>query len=211
MEFTGIVRDAFTERGHYAVSCDLSPSETPGPHHQGEIIDYLGATENFWDLIIAHPPCTYHAHSSVRWLMGETPAIQKPGVMYGGDRWVEWEKACDFFLHFLTLPNRIQGVKICVENPVPHGYSLEKVGKYTQLIQPWQFGHRQMKRTALWLRGLPMLMPTFVVGPPPTSPIARRAWADVHREGPGANRQADRSRTFLGIAEAMAQQWGGQV
>lgn len=201
-EFTGVVRDAFRERGHDAMSCDLLPTEHSGPHYQGDVRNIL---HDDWDLIIAHPECTYHCLSSVRWLM-DAPANPKPGVNYGGNRWVAWEEACNFFLEFLSLPDR---TKVCVENPKPHGYSLGRLGRYTQIIQPWQFGHQEIKGTALWLRGLPPLVPTVIVGPPPLDPIARRAWAEVHRATPGPDRQKDRSRTYLGIAEAMAQQWGG--
>jgi hypothetical protein len=209
-EFTGAVRDAFADRGHYAVSCDLIPSETPGEHHVGDARAFLDETLGFWDVVIAHPECTYHAHSSVRWLM-DRPDHPKAGVNYVGERWIEWEAAVDFFSFFLSLPERKPGLKVCVENPVPHGYTAAKVGRYSQTIQPWQFGHRQMKRTALWLRNLPHRMPTCVVGPPPRNPTARKDWADVHRAAPGKERKKDRSRTYLGIAEAMAQQWGGQV
>lgn len=133
-------------------------------------------------------------------------------MAYVGDRWLLWQEACNFFRLFLDLPNRHKGIKVCVENPVPHGYTLANVGPYTQTVQPWQFGHQEIKRTCFWLKNLPLLQPTAIVGPPPKDPELKKAWAVVHRTGPGKHRKADRSRTYIGIAEAVAAQWGtGEV
>ena len=181
-EVSGIVREAFRARGHEAVSCDLTPSEQPGPHYTGDVGDLLGED---WDLLIAHPPCTYLANSGVRWLSEDV------------DRWAHLETACQFFnqLWAATIP------RSCVENPIPHKHAVQRLigGRPMQIIQPWQFGHGETKATGLWLKGLPWLVPTEVVaGREPR----------IHRLSPGPDRARLRSRTYPGIGEAMAAQWG---
>lgn len=180
-EFSGVVRDAFRRLGHDATSCDLLPSEAPGPHIQADCltVDWSG-----YDLIIAHPPCTYLCNSGVCWLKKDP------------NRRSQMEAACTFFNAILSIPCP----RIAIENPVPHGYAVAKIGKYTQTIQPWQFGHGESKRTCLWLRGLPPLTPTNIV----TGRVQR-----CHLEAPGPDRWKRRSVTYQGIADAMAQQWGG--
>ena len=180
-EFSGVVRDAFAALGHDAWSCDLLPSERQGNHIQDDVLKHL---DDGWDLMIAHPPCTYLANSGVRWLH------EKEG------RWELMREAAEFFRTLLNAD--IQ--RIAVENPIPHRYALEIIGKkYDQIIQPWQFGHGETKATCLWLKRLPKLKPTRIV-----SGRDNR----VHREPPGRDRWKSRSRSFAGIAEAMAQQWG---
>jgi hypothetical protein len=179
-EFSGVVRDAFRSRGHDAISCDLLPTEAPGPHHQGDVLSLLRQP---WDLVVAHPPCTRLANSGVRWL-------------HERDLWDELDEACDFFRACLDA----NAPRVCVENPVMHGYAMGRIGVgYTQTIQPWQYGHGETKRTCLWLKGLPPLTPTDVVD-------GREA--RVHRASPGPDRWRERSRTYAGIAAAMADQWG---
>ena len=173
-EFSGTVRDAFTRRGHYAVSCDLLPSETPGPHHQGDVRDILGDS---WDLMIAHPPCTHLAVSGARWFK---------------DKQAEQAEALDFVRLLLDAPIP----RIALENPV--SIISSKIRKPDQIIQPWQFGHGETKATCLWLKGLPPLQPTDIV---------EGRTARVHRMPPGPDRWKERSRTYGGIAEAMAAQW----
>ena len=188
-EFSGIVRDAFIARGHYAKSVDLLPTERPGPHYQGDILDFIKST-NGWDLMIAHPPCTYLTNSGVRWLYGGK------GTVPDEERWYHMEQAASFFYRLLNanIP------KIAVENPVMHKYAIEIIGrKQDQIIQPWQFGHGETKGTGLWLKNLPKLVPTNIVdGRKPR----------VHSASPGPNRWKERSITYTGIAEAMAEQWG---
>lgn len=184
-EFSGIVRDAFIARGHDAVSCDLLPSERPGPHHQGDVLPLLGAG---WDLMIAHPPCTYLANSGVRWLYENGEQNE--------ERWYEMWEGARFFRELLNadIP------RIAVENPVMHGYARRIVGRgQDQCVQPWQFGHGETKATCLWLKNLPPLVPTNIV------PEREQR---VHKMPPGPERWRERSRTFPGIAEAMADQWG---
>ena len=177
-EFSGVVRDAFIAAGHDAVSCDLMPSEKPGPHITGNVTQLLNDS---WDLMIAHPPCTYICNSGVRWLHS------RPG------RWELLNEAKIFFNLFLNSDIE----KIAIENPIPHKYA--ELPKYTQIIQPWQFGHGETKKTCLWLKNLPLLAPSDIVD---------GRFDRIHRMSPSKHRSQDRSRTYQGIADAMADQWG---
>jgi hypothetical protein len=183
-EYSGIVRDAFLEKGVEAISCDILPCESERQdsdefHYQGDVRDILYQN---WDMIIAHPPCTRLANSGVMW-------IQKRNL------WDELDEGCDFFNLFLYHPCE----RICVENPVIHKYALERIGKsYDQKIQPWQFGHPEKKGICLWLKGLPPLEPTQIV---------ETREARVHNIGQQKNRAKMRSRFFEGVAKAMADQW----
>ena len=176
-EFSGRVRDAFLARGHDAMSCDLLPTEVPGPHYQGDVRDVL---PDGWDLLVAHPPCTHLAVS---------------GARHFHRKKAEQAEALDFVRMLLAAPVP----RIALENPV--SVISSQIRKPDQIIQPWQFGHGEVKATCLWLVGLPPLMPTFVV--------AGRE-ARVHRMPPGPDRWKERSRTFQGVADAMADQWGGR-
>lgn len=179
-EYSAIVREAFTRGGHDAMSCDLLPTEVPGKHYQGDVRDVLYQS---WDLVIAHPPCTYLSNSGVRWL------YEKPG------RWELMREGAEFFKLFLDID-----VPYAVENPVMHKHAVAIVGRgHDQTVQPWQFGHGETKRTCFWLNGLPPLQPTNIVD-------GREA--RVHRMAPGPERQKERSRFFTGIADAMVSQWG---
>lgn len=184
-EYSGTVRDTFLRHGHDAYSCDLLPSETPGPHFQTDAQEFFHP-EWEWDLIIAHPPCTYIAVSGARW-MKDNP-----------DRAEKAEKALDFFLACLNAPAKM----VCVENPVSAASS--RVRKPDQIIQPWQFGHEETKTTCLWLRGLPKLKPTRV--------CARRdknlTPSGQNNLPPSKDRWKLRAKTYEGVAEAMAAQWG---
>jgi hypothetical protein len=178
-EFSGIVREAFKRRGHDAWSCDLLDTEIPGQHIKGDV---LGILNDGWDLMLAHPPCTYLANSGVRWLREQNGRFNK------------MEDACDFWLALWTSPIEL----IAIENPIPHKYARERIGKYDQIIQPWQFGHPETKATCLWLHGLPKLQPTNIV-----EGREGRVW----KEPPGPDRWKNRSRTYAGIANAAADQW----
>jgi hypothetical protein len=183
-EFSGIVRDAFLAAGHDAMSCDLLPTERPGPHYVGSVIDVISAG---WDLMVAHPPCTYLANSGVRWLYGGK------GTIRDEHRWHQMRSASYFFKRLLDddIP------RIAIENPIMHRHA--GIRKPDQIIQPWQFGHPETKATGLWLKGLPLLVPTNIVdGREPR----------VHHASPGPDRWKERSRTLTGIAAAMAEQWG---
>lgn len=186
-EYSGRVRDAFIARGHDAMSCDFLPTESPGPHYQGDVCDVLG---DGWDLMIAHPTCTYMSRSGMRWLKDQPPL--KSGKPVGAVRRELLRESLEFFELLLNAPIP----RIAVENPRSHLIPVPA----TQYIQPWQFGHGELKETGLWLRGLPPLVPTNIVdGREPR----------IHRMGPSATRWKDRSRTYAGIADAMASQWGG--
>lgn len=174
-EFSGIVREAFAARGHDAWSCDLLDTEIPGQHIIGDCRDYL---EDFWHLLVCHPPCTHLAVSGARWFK---------------DKRAEQEAALDFVRVLLDAPID----RIALENPI--SVISSRIRRPDQIIQPWMFGHGETKATCLWLKNLPPLVPTNLV-----SGRENR----VHRMPPGENRWKDRSRTFTGIAKAMAEQWG---
>jgi len=174
-EFSGVVRDAFIAAGHDAVSCDLLPTERPGPHIQGDVLEVL---EDGWDLMIAHPPCTHLAVSGARWFK---------------DKKTEQEESLDFVRKLLAAPIP----KIALENPI--SIISSRIRKPDQIIQPWQFGHGEIKASCLWLKGLVPLHPTDIVeGREPR----------VANMGPSSDRGKLRSVTLQGIADAMAHQWG---
>lgn len=176
-EFSGVVRDAFIARGHDAISCDLLPTERPGPHYPGDVRHILYKD---WDLIIAHPPCTHLSNSGARWFKEK----QADG------RQIE---AVNFFMLFTNLPAKM----VAIENPI--GIMSTVYRKPDQIIQPWQYGHGETKATCLWLKGLPLLIPTDYV--PGRKPV-------VHHMAPGPDRSKNRAKTYQGIAHAMADQWG---
>ena len=190
-EFSGTVRRAFTARGHDAWSCDLLPAEDGSNRHiVGDARDLLN---DGWDLLmVAHPPCTRLCNSGVPWLTKAPPGRTL------ADMWAELETGAALFSAFWNAPIP----RIAVENPVMHKHAKALIEGYAppaQSVQPWQYGHGEVKRTCLWLRGLPVLTPTDVVD-------GREA--RVHRMPPGPNRGKERSRFFSGIADAMADQWG---
>ena len=196
-EFSGTVRDAFIGRGHDAMSCDILPTEAPGPHYEGNVLDIL---DHGWDLMVAHPPCTYLTNSGAKHLYRKMK--KENGVCF--TRWRNMINGIDLFRKLLEadIP------KIAIENPIMHGHAKSLINiNQSQTIQPWQFGHKEMKATCLWLKGLPLLEPTNIVGPPPNNPEERKSWAKVHRQPPGPNRWKLRSKTYQGIANAMSHQW----
>lgn len=182
-ETSGKVREAFRSRGHDAWSCDLLPSDDGSRHHYQ--IDVREVMAMGWDLAIFHPPCTRLCNSGVRWLNER-------------NLWNELQEGADLFAACLNAPIP----RVAVENPVMHRHAKERIAGYvefTQSIQPWQFGHGEVKRTCLWLRNLPPLVPTQVV---------EGREARIHKASPGADRWKLRSETYQGIADAMADQWG---
>lgn len=190
-EYSGVVRDAFLAAGHDAISCDLLPTDVPGPHYQGDVLDLLA---DDWDLMIAHPPCTYLCSSGLHWNK------RVPG------RAEQTEAALEFVKRLLYAPIP----KIAVENPI--GAIGTRIKKATQTIHPWQFGHDASKATCLWLKGLPGLIPTEIVEPRIVN--GKKRWGNQtdsgqNRLGPSEDRWKIRSTTYKGIAEAMAAQWGG--
>jgi hypothetical protein len=179
-EYSGVVRDAFAARGHDAWSCDLLPSEKPGNHMMGDVTSLLDLG---WDLIIAHPPCTYLCNSGVRWLH------ERP------DRWDAMGGGAEFFRLFLNAPCP----RIAIENPIMHKHAKALIGVgQSQVVHPWQFGHPESKATCLWLKGLPLLTPTNIV---------EGREGKCHKTPPSIDRGKIRSRTYEGIGAAFAAQW----
>jgi hypothetical protein len=179
-EYSGVVRDAFIAAGHDAMSCDLLPTDVPGPHYQGDVRDVLG---DGWDLMVAHPPCDHLAVSGARWF----PQKRADGRQWG---------AIEFFMQIVNAPIP----RMAIENPI--GIMSTRYRKPDQIIQPWQFGHGETKATCLWLEGLPLLQPTNVV-----DGRENRIW----KMPPSPTRWKERSRTYQGIADAMAAQWGKEA
>ena len=191
-EFSGQVRRAFAARGHDAWSCDIIPAEDRSNRHiVGDVRNHL---DDGWDLLcVFHPPCTRLCNSGVRWLSAPPPGRSLD------EMWAELDEAAALFSTLWNAPVP----RVCVENPVMHRHAKARIVGYAppaQSVQPWQFGHGETKRTCLWLRDLPPLTPTAIVeGRTPR----------VHHMPPGPDRWKERSRTYAGIADAMADQWGG--
>ena len=217
-EFSGIVRDAFIKRGHDAISCDLLPSASPGPHIQGDVEDVL---EDGWDMLIAFPPCTYLCSSGLHW----------NGRVAGREQ--KTHEAMLFVFNLLGEGSIAHDIpRIALENPI--GRISTAYRKPDQIIQPYQFGHDASKQTCLWLKGLPKLQPTCEIAPiygcrcgarfalelgkhgcPSCAgeQTARFIWGNQtptgqNKLGPSPTRWKDRSITYQGIADAMAEQWG---
>lgn len=211
-EYSGTVRDAFIAAGHEALSCDLLPTDVAGPHYQGDVRDILG---DGWDLMIAHPPCTYLSVSGMHWT---TRGLRDAQLT---------EDALDFVNILLNAPID----RIAIENPI--SVISSRIRKPNQIINPYQFGHDASKKTCLWLRNLPTLVPTDIVEPRWTccgldipdgagkygclncngEKVARPRWANQTNSGqnrlsPSQDRWKIRSETYAGIAKAMAEQWG---
>ena len=188
-ESSGVVRDAFRARGHFAMSCDLLSAERPGPHHQGDVRELLNQE---WDLLIAHPPCTYLSVSGMHWT---TRGLRDPKLT---------EDALGLVRLFMDAPIE----RIAIENPV--SVISSRIRKPDQIIQPYQFGHDASKKTCLWLKNLPLLRPTEMVEPRMVNGKPR--WANQTDSGqnklpPSKDRWKLRSKTYEGIADAMAKQW----
>lgn len=190
-EFSGIVREAFRKRGHDAWSCDLLETEIPGQHIKGDVLNILN---DGWDMMIAFPPCTYLTTTANR------SFLNNPG------RWKKRLEAMIFVYHLMNADIE----KIAIENPV--GVISSHIRKPDQIIQPYEFGHPVSKRTCLWLKNLPELKSTDVVEPEWINPksggkrMSKTHYKNGHSGGPG-ERSKNRSRTYQGIADAMANQW----
>ena len=185
-EYSGKVRDAFAKLGHDAMSCDIIPTDAPGKHYQGDVMDIL---HDGWDLMIAHPPCTYLSNAGARFLY--------PKGILNNERLQKGLEAKVFFmaLYNANIP------RICIENPTPS--KVYGLPQYSQTIQPYEYGHPFQKRTNLWLKGLPNLTPTKIVEERQSSKVP----GNWFNKG-GKDRQKNRAETFQGIADAMAEQWG---
>ena len=188
-EYSGIVREAFTKRGHDAWSCDLLPTDQPSDKHiQGDVLEIIN---DGWDLIIAHPPCTHLSLSGAKyWAEKRADGRQQAAIKFVEDI---WDADCP---------------RICIENPVGALTKHSKLGKATQYINPFEFGHAEQKRTGLWLKGLPKLKGTKFID---VKGLPKKERHRLHWLPPSKDRWKIRSTTFQGIADAMADQWGGLV
>lgn len=185
-EYSGTVRDAFAKLGHDAWSCDILPTDAPGQHYQCDIMDVISGG---WDLMIAHPPCTYLSNAGARFLY--------PKGVLNNERLQKGLVAKELFMSLYDA----NIAKICIENPIAS--TVFGLPKYEQIVQPYEYGHPVQKRTCLWLKGLHKLIPTNIVLERQSSKIA----GNWFNKG-GIDRQKNRAKTFQGIADAMAQQWG---
>ncbi len=185
-EFSGIVRDAFIAKGHNAISCDILPSERPGPHIQNDVLSEINES---YDLLIAHPPCTYLCSSGLHWNK------RRP------ERMRETHKAQLFFLALAHAPID----RIAIENPVGCMSSIFR--KPDQYIQPYEFGHPESKKTGLWLKNLPPLKPTNILPKPECGYWGNQTPSGQNKLGPSKTRAMDRARTYEGVAKAMSDQW----
>jgi site-specific DNA-cytosine methylase len=183
-EYSGAVRDAFINNGHDAMSCDLLPTDVDGPHYQGDVFDVIN---DGWDLMIAHPPCTHLAVSGARWFK---------------DKVKEQAESLEFVRRLMDAPID----KIVIENPI--SIISSRIRKPEQIIQPWMFGHPEAKATCLWLKGLPTLSATDVLTKPECGYWSNQTPSGQNKLGPSKDRWKERSKTYQGIATAMANQWG---
>ena len=192
-EYSGTVRDAFLKAGHDAMSCDLLPTDVPGPHYQGDVFDVIN---NGWDMVIAHPPCTYLSRAGARW-------TYKSGKL-NNDRYIKGLLAKDFFLKLLN----VDCTYVAIENPTP--MKVFELPPHSQVVQPYQFGHPFSKRTLLWLKNLPQVIPTNVLKdftPYLPSNTGGKKRGQSFSRGTSKNWKQS-AKTFQGIADAMAAQWG---
>lgn len=184
-EYSAVERTAFEAKGYDVTSCDLLDTEKPGKHYKGNVFDII---DQGWDMMIAHPPCTYLCNSGVRWLYNKDGSVNQ-------DRYEKMFHAAQFFNELLRAPIK----HIAIENPIMHKHAKALITHtHTQVIQPYQFGHGETKATCLWLKNLPKLTYTDVV--------AGRVHR-IHTMKPGKERSKERSRSYPGIAAAMADQW----
>ncbi len=204
---------AFRQLGFIATSCDLQPCSGGHPewHVQDDIRNYMAKKKAA--AVVAHPTCTEMANSGVRWFASTDPRdgyewSEKYGVYLIADpaKWQRLEEGCEFFNYFVDYGKA--GNNIMIENPIHHRYAKERVREQDQIIQPWEHGHKKMKATCLWQYGLPLLEKSNVVGPPPKDRELRKSWQDVWLASPGPNRAKLRSKTYPGIAKAIAKQYG---
>lgn len=186
-EFSGVVRDAFARRGHEAWSFDLLPTEAAGNHIQGDVLHHLSGG---WDLMIAHPDCTYLCSSGMHWTVR---GLRDPNLT---------EAALEFVRKLMDAPIE----RIALENPI--GCISTRIRKPDQIIQPWQFGHPESKATCLWLKNLPPLKPSKICKNPESGRWENQTSSGQNKLGPSPDRWKQRARTYPGIAESMAEQWG---
>jgi hypothetical protein len=200
-EFSGVFRRAFRALGHDAWSCDLLPPEDGSEFHiQDDALKIVCLP--WWDVLIAHPVCKYLANSGAKHLYIGMKAANGPSE----ERWEEMRKGAEFYNRFRNCDI----AKKAIENPIMHGHARDLCGEVTQYVQPWWFGEPFFKATGWYLEGLPNLVSTNRLTPPKPGTPEHKQWSAVHRMPPGPNRGHERSRSFTGMAEAAATQWGSQ-
>jgi len=199
-EYSGVVRESFKAKGYNAWSCDFFPTDIIGQHYTGDVFKFIETCGIKFDLMVGHPPCTYLTNSSVSALHSENKSTDT--VLYGKERWKAMFEGAMFFNKLTNIPIP----KICIENPIPHKYAREYIGKYTQIIQPWMFGHMESKATCLWLKGLPKLVETNNVKEAMMK-LPKRERQRLHYLPPSKDRWKLRSITYSGIGQAMAEQF----
>lgn len=191
-EESQVVTEQFILLGYDAMSCDKNYDGAKGlPHYRGDVRDLL---KEYFDLVIFHPVCKYITNSGVRWLDTDIT------------RWKNMYEGCQFF----NLRHQFNSPHVGTENPIPHKYAVGYIGMYDQIFQPYNFGHKEMKATCLWLKNLPKLKYTSDLQRPKTAQ-ERKEWSKVHRMPPGKDRERLRSVTYEGIAKAMAEQWSEYI
>ena len=198
-EYSGIVREEFKKLGHDTWSCDILDTEIPGNHFKGDVLEHLNKD---WDLIIAHPPCTYLSNAGACRLYPEKGKLDM-------ERYEKGLIAKDFFMKFYNH----SCTKIAIENPVSS--RIFELPKYSQEIQPYEFGHPYTKKTRLWLKGLPKLKPTNIIDKSEVKTFIESGTSRYKNTNKNKNRYVargskDRSKFWSGIAQAMAQQWGNE-
>lgn len=216
-ECSGRVREALRAKGHTVISVDLDPAEDESPYHvQGDVLEYLDKHAGSIDMMIGHPPCTYLANSGARWLYNKVQMRHGPdewdAKAVDVTRWLAMENGAKFFAQLFMQPIP----KIAVENPIMHVHARAQIEKLigqstnTHFVQPWWFGDPAFKATGFTLKGLPPLVKSAdALTPPPIhDKIGRKAWSVIHQMPPSKTRGKDRSRTFPGVARAIAEQWG---
>ena len=195
-ERSGKIRDAFIRLGYDAVSCDLMPTRSPGPHIEGDVLEVLG---DGWDMMIAHPVCRYLTNAGVRWLYEDSNDCTAE------ERWIRMRRGVEFYLALRNAPIKYKAI----ENPIMHCHARDLIQpKNRQVVQPWWFGDKAFKGTGFELIGLPKLVATDKLTPPDPGTDEHKAWSFIHRMAPGPDREEKRSETFPGIASAIASQWG---
>jgi len=201
-EYSGVVRDEFLALGHDAMSCDILETDSPGPHYKGDVRDVLN---DEWDMMIAHPECTRLTNAGVRWLTNAPPSGKTFPEMWKG----LFEGAAFYkLLRDAKIPRK------AIENPVMHCYAQQLIEpRERQIVQPWYFGDKAFKATGFELYGLPQLKDTNRLVPPKKEedPEEHKRWSAIHMASPGPNRAKIRSKSFPGMARAMAMQWGGDI
>lgn len=203
-EYSGRVRDEFTKHGHFAVSCDLRPTESPGWHIQGDLIEVVTSGWESWDMMIAHPYCTYNNLAGIRWMYHPDDTARPPILRRRHPKFPNRMRDFVAGVEFFNTLKNSQIPRIVLENSMPHGLAMQYIGGYDQVVQPYHFGSPFTKAAALWLKGVDKLKTTHDKSDYAPGEIV----AACHLMPPGPNREKERSRTDPAIARAFAEQWG---